>query len=90
VSWIGPRLFTRAIALPTDHGAWVFLLSPLLIGLYAGGRFTLASGALVVAALAAFLLRQPVTILIKVVIGVRLLVISSLFTVLMLLALSRG
>ncbi len=58
-------LFRRHIALPTDHGSWVFLLSPLLIGLFAGGRWTPAILPLVVAALAAFFLRQPVTIAVK-------------------------
>ncbi len=59
------NLFRRHIALPTDHGSWVFLLNPLLIGLFAGGRWTPAIAPLVVAALAAFLLRQPVTIAVK-------------------------
>lgn len=58
-------LFIRTIAIPQDHGSWVFLLSPLLIGLFAGGRFTLASLFLVIAAMAAFLLRQPVTVAVK-------------------------
>ena len=57
--------FRRMVALPNEHGAWVFLLSPLLIGLFAAGHFTLASALLIVAALAAFLLRQPVSILVK-------------------------
>ena len=57
--------FRRMVALPNEHGAWVFLLSPLLIGLFAAGRFTLASALLIIAALAAFLLRQPVSILVK-------------------------
>jgi hypothetical protein len=55
----------RYIALPQDHGSWVFLLSPLLIGLFAGGSLTSASAALITAALAAFLLRQPVSIAVK-------------------------
>jgi hypothetical protein len=55
----------RHIALPGDHGSWVFLLSPLLIGLFAGGSFSMASAYLIVAAMAAFLIRQPVTIAIK-------------------------
>jgi hypothetical protein len=58
-------LFRRQIALPQDHGSWVFLLSPLIIGLYAGGTFNIASLALVIAALAAFLLRQPVSMAVK-------------------------
>jgi hypothetical protein len=55
----------RHIALPGDHGSWVFILSPLVIGLFAGGSFTIASVYLVIAAMAAFLIRQPVTIAIK-------------------------
>lgn len=58
-------LFNRIIAIPQDHGSWVFLLSPLLIGVFAGGRFTLASLFLVIAALAAFMSRQPVTVAVK-------------------------
>ncbi|RMD59526.1 prenyltransferase, partial [Candidatus Parcubacteria bacterium] len=58
-------LFRRHIALPQEHGSWVFLLSPLLIGLFAGENITTASLYLSVAALAAFLLRQPVSITVK-------------------------
>lgn len=64
-------LFQRQFMLPTEHGAWVFLFSPLLIGLVLGGRFSLASGLLVIAALAAFLLRQPVTMIVKIYSGRR-------------------
>lgn len=63
-------LLRRHIALPADHGAWVFLFSPLVIGLAAGG-WRPASPLLVVAALAAFLLRQPVSIIVKVYSGRR-------------------
>lgn len=55
----------RHIALPAEHGAWVFILSPLLIGLFAGGHWTAASAYLIVAAMSAFLIRQPVTLAIK-------------------------
>jgi hypothetical protein len=58
-------LARRVVALPTDHGSWVFLLSPLLVGLAAGGRWSAATMALVIAALAGFLVRQPVTIAVK-------------------------
>jgi hypothetical protein len=58
-------LFRRQIALPQDHGSWVFILSPLLVGLLAGGRFSLASLMLTIAAMAAFLIRQPVTMAVK-------------------------
>jgi len=57
--------FRRSIALPQDHGSWVFLLSPLIIGLFAGRVFSAASLALVVTAMAAFLIRQPLTVAVK-------------------------
>lgn len=62
---LAPSLFRRQIALPQDHGSWVFLLSPLLIGLFAGA-WVGASAYLILAALAAFLIRQPVTMLVKI------------------------
>lgn len=58
-------LLIRHIALPQDHGSWVFLLSPLLIGLFASHTFSVNSLLLIIAALAAFLIRQPVTVAIK-------------------------
>jgi hypothetical protein len=57
--------FRKQIFLPQDYGSWVFIFSPLLVGLAAGGNFTLASLSLVIAAIAAFLLRQPITIAVK-------------------------
>ncbi len=64
-------ILRKHIALPSDHGSWVFLLSPLLIGLFIGGRWTVASIFLIIAALAAFLLRQPLGIVVKVYSGRR-------------------
>ena len=61
----------RHIAFPTDHGSWVFLLSPLLIGLLAGGRWSTVSAYVVVAALCAFLIRQPTAAAIKALSGRR-------------------
>lgn len=58
-------LFRRQVAVPQDHGSWVFILSPLLIGLFAGKSFSPASLSLVAAAMAAFLIRQPVTMAVK-------------------------
>jgi hypothetical protein len=63
--------FRKQVYLPQDHGSWVFILSPLLIGLFAGGTFTPASVYLLVAAFAAFLIRQPVTMVVKVYAGRR-------------------
>jgi hypothetical protein len=57
--------FNRQIALPQDHGAWVFILSPLLVGIFAGGTFTYATFSLVVAAMSAFLIRRPLAVMIK-------------------------
>jgi hypothetical protein len=58
-------LFRKHIALPQDHGSWVFILSPLLIGLFAGGALKPESLNLIVAAMGAFLLRQPVSMAVK-------------------------
>lgn len=57
--------FRKQIFLPQDHGSWVFIFSPLLIGLFLGGKFTFASLSLMIASLAAFLIRQPITITVK-------------------------
>ncbi len=61
-----PKLFLRHIAIPTEHGSWVFLFSPLLIGLLLAPKFQLASGVLILAALAGFMIRQPVTVMVKI------------------------
>ena len=60
------RAFLRKqIFLPQDHGSWVFIFSPLLVGFFAAGRFTWTSVSLIIAAIAAFLMRQPITIAVK-------------------------
>ena len=64
-------IFRRHVALPTDHGSWVFLLSPLVIGISAGESWSLSTIFLVLAALAAFLIRQPSTIAVKIYSGRR-------------------
>jgi hypothetical protein len=61
----GPFWLRRHVAVPSDHGSWVFLAGPLLIGLFAAGRFRVASVYLIGAALCAFLARQPITIAVK-------------------------
>jgi len=60
------NLMQRHIALPAEHGAWVFLFSPLLIGSFAAGQWDAGLALLTAAALAGFLLRQPLTIAVKV------------------------
>jgi len=64
-------LFRKQIFLPQDHGSWVFILSPLLIGLFAGKHFNYASFNLIIAAMGAFLIRQPLTIAVKIYSGRR-------------------
>lgn len=59
------NLFRKQIVLPQDHGSWVFILSPLVVGLFAGGTFGLPSLGLCTAAKGAFLLRQPLTMAVK-------------------------
>jgi len=63
--------FRKQIFLPQDHGSWVFIFSPLLVGLFAGGSFTFASFSLIIAAIVAFLIRQPITSAVKVYSGRR-------------------
>jgi hypothetical protein len=63
--------FKKQIALPQDHGSWVFILSPLLIGIFAGGKFNSATINLILAVMSAFLIRQPMTVIVKAVSGRR-------------------
>ena len=63
--------FRRHVAVPSDHGSWVFLASPLLIGLFAGGRIATPTAYLLVAAICGFLVRQPITIAVKIFSGRR-------------------
>lgn len=63
--------FKKQIALPQDHGSWVFIFSPLMVGLFAGERFQIPSLYLTIAIIAAFLIRQPVTVIVKALSGRR-------------------
>ena len=58
--------FRRHVALPADHGSWAFFLKPLLIGLFAGGRWHTTAIYLTIASLCAFLIRQPISIVVKI------------------------
>lgn len=57
--------FKKQIAIPQDHGSWVFIFTPLAVGIFAGKSFGPATISLIIAALTAFLLRQPLTAAIK-------------------------
>ena len=60
----------KHVAIPSEHGAWIFLFSPLLIGLFIGG-FSSGTIPLILTLLSAFLIRQPMTIFVKVFSGRR-------------------
>ena len=64
-------IFIKQIALPTDHGSWVFLLSPLVIGLFAAPNWSIASLILIIGVFAGFLIRQPTTVVVKILSGRR-------------------
>jgi hypothetical protein len=63
--------FKKQIAIPQDHGSWVFILSPLIIGIFAGGKFNSAILSLIIGAISAFMIRQPMTVLVKAISGRR-------------------
>lgn len=63
--------FKKQIAFPQDHGSWVFILCPLLVGIFVGGKFNYAIFNLSVAAMSAFMIRQPLTVAVKAISGRR-------------------
>jgi hypothetical protein len=63
--------FKKQIAIPQDHGSWIFILSPLFVGIAAGGKFNIATFALLIGAMSAFMIRQPLTVLVKAISGRR-------------------
>ena len=60
------KYFRRSIAITNEHGSWVFLLSPLLIGIFAGENWSTPLVYLIIAVLAGFLIRQPIAIVVKI------------------------
>jgi hypothetical protein len=63
--------FKKQIAIPQDHGSWVFILSPLLIGIFTGGKFNIPILSLTIGAMSAFMIRQPMTVFVKAISGRR-------------------
>ena len=59
------EIFKKQIAIPQDHGSWVFILSPLFVGIFAGGNFNNATLSLFIGVMSAFMIRQPMTIYVK-------------------------
>lgn len=73
---IEPQSFNKTylrkhFALPMEHGSWIWLIGPLLVGIAAGGRLSLDLVPLIVAALFLFLIRQPINIFVKALSGRR-------------------
>jgi hypothetical protein len=62
---LGKIIRAKQVAIPSEHGAWIFLFSPMLIGIAIGG-FSRGSFPLIVALVSAFMIRQPLTILVKI------------------------
>jgi hypothetical protein len=60
------RYFRKHYALPTEHGAWIWLIGPFFVGLAAGGNLHSGVFPLAVAAMAVFLFRQPMTLIVKI------------------------
>ncbi len=60
------KIYRKHAAVPSEHGSWVFLFSPLLIGIILGQAWSLEALLLSIAALSGFMLRQPMILLVKV------------------------
>jgi hypothetical protein len=58
-------LLRKYYIIPSEHGAWIWWIGPLLIGAAAAATWTPDLLILTAAVLAGFLLRQPATILVK-------------------------
>ena len=59
-------LFRRHIAVTQEHGSWVFLLSPLIVGLAVAGQWQPASSWFTLAAISVFMFRHPLTYWVKI------------------------
>lgn len=61
----------KHIFVPQDHGSWVFIFSPIIIGLFILGHFRLEELGIVLGSITFFLFRQPLTAIIKMLSGRR-------------------
>ena len=57
--------FKKRYALPSEHGSWIWWIGPLILGAAAAGEINSDLLWFAVAMLAAFLFRQPTTMLVK-------------------------
>jgi hypothetical protein len=58
--------FRKQIILPTEHGSWSWLLVPLFVGAGVAGVWNTAVTLILLGALAAFLMRQPASVWLRV------------------------
>ena len=65
------RYFRRHYMMPAEHGAWIWLFGPLILGAAAGHHWDGSLLILASAALFAFMARQPATLIVKVYSGRR-------------------
>lgn len=65
------RLLKKQYWLPAEHGAWIWFFGPFVLGVAVGGQINRQLVWLLLAGLFAFLLRQPITMLVKVAAGRR-------------------
>ena len=65
------RMWRKHYAIPPEHGAWVWWLGPFALGMAAAGAVNGHVFTLAVATLIGFLMRQPVTLTVKVLSGRR-------------------
>ena len=60
-----PSIFRKHYAIPSEHGTWIWWIGPLIVGTAAAGGPTSAFIPLFLAGLFAFLIRQPISIIVK-------------------------
>ena len=61
-----PSRFRKQLILPAEHGSWAWLLVPFLVGTAVAELFTFPVWLVLLGGLAAFLLRQPATVWLRV------------------------
>jgi hypothetical protein len=55
------KWFRKSLVIPTEHGAWSWLLVPYFVGLIVAGQFNLQALLVLVGGLSAYFVRQPMT-----------------------------
>lgn len=60
------KYLRRHYMMPAEHGAWIWLYGPMILGAAAGHHWNRSLAVLALAALFAFMARQPATLVVKV------------------------